>query len=112
MFSSQDSSDTNHGSASSICDNLDTLSETEEDTDLNSDECEVGEFETQEKILSFQEYKKLMQLIPEVNKLRNTNNKMAEIIKLRDSQLNDLREVHRLARNIDLSHLNTVSVSL
>lgn len=75
-------------------------------------EDEMCEYETKEKIISDKEYKILMEMIPEVNKLRISIDKMKEIIKSKDSKLKDLQRDLQLSlkNHINISHLSDVSV--
>lgn len=66
------------------------------------------------KAISSQEYKNLRNLIPRVAKLQDTINKMATVIKSKDSQLEELQRLHRmnLAKCINVSNLSAVSIPL
>lgn len=71
---------------------------------------EVDESEPQAKTLSIQEYKELMQLIPQVEKLKNTVKRMESVIKSKDSKLKTLQSIHKDGKCVDLSKLSNVSI--
>lgn len=78
---------------------------------LFPDNREDDELESQWKTMSFEEYKKLIKLIPEVEKYRNSAEKKEKIIKSKDSQLKELQK--HLKRNwINISHLSAVNISV
>lgn len=69
------------------------------------------EMEPQWKTISMEEYKRLVQLIPDVEKYRNSAEQKEKIIKSKDSQLKELQR--SLKRNwINVSHLSDVSISV
>lgn len=67
------------------------------------------ELDTQMKAMPLKEYKILMNLIPENQKLRNTIIKLERQIELKDSQLKEERQTNR-SKCIDLSHFSGVSI--
>lgn len=76
-----------------------------------SDEYEEDQLESEWKTISLEEYKKLVDLIPKVEKYRNDAEKKEKIIKLKDSQLKELQR--SLKQNwINVSHLSAVSVAV
>lgn len=77
---------------------------------LFPDNYEDRELESQWKTISMEEYKRLVQLIPEVAKYRNSSEQKEKIIKSKDSQLKVLQR--SLERNwINISNLSDVSIS-
>lgn len=109
-FSLQDDRTNDRGSAPSNCDIQESLFLAEGVAGMSLEQVHVGV--TPEKIISIQEYKTLMQLIPEVNKLRISIEKMKEVIQSKDSQLKDLRKDHQLVlqNHLNISHLSDVSM--
>lgn len=73
------------------------------------DDFDEDESEIQMKTVSLEEYKRLVQLIPDVEKYRNAAQKKDEIIKLKDAQLKEIQKSLQL-NWINVSHLTTVSV--
>lgn len=80
-----------------------SLSNTENRVELNM----------QMKTIPLKEYKILMNLIPENEKLRNTIEKLEREIKLKDLKLKEEQQLHQTNQSncIDLSHLQAVSIS-
>lgn len=77
-------------------------------SDENSDE----EFDMQVKTIPLHEYNILMDLIPEVEKLRNTVKKLTVVIEMKDSKLKEQEQLHKaeLAKCINISHFSAVSI--
>lgn len=75
------------------------------------DDNEEEELRTQWKTISLEEYKKLVQLIPKMEKYRNAAEQKEKTIKLKDSQL---KELHRSLKHnwINVSNLSAVSVAM
>lgn len=71
------------------------------------------ELEFQMRTISPERYKMLMNLIPEVEKLRHAIKNLTTEIELKDLQIKELRELHQMeqAKCINVSHLSAVSIS-
>lgn len=65
----------------------------------------------EQKTMSIQEYKKLMNLIPKQQKLENDIKKFKCIIQSRDLQLEEQSKKLKQAKFVDVSNLSTVSIS-
>lgn len=70
------------------------------------------EFDMHMKTISLQEYKILMNLIPEVEKLRNSIKMMNSVIQSKDSQLKQQKKSSQRDQVdlINVSHLSEVSI--
>lgn len=95
------------------------LNEGDDDFAANTSENDEGEnvheeeeLDDQMKTISMQEYKILMNLIPEVAKLRDQISKMTTEIQSKDSQINELQFIHQtdLSNHINVSLLTTVRI--
>lgn len=76
----------------------------------NSEVDEFGsEFEPQRQILSLEEYKKLIQLIPKSEKYRNAVKKLDKVIKSKDAKIRELEKIQR-HDSVNVSHLSVVSI--
>lgn len=60
-------------------------------------------------LLSWQEYNTLMQLIPKLEKLKNTVNKMEKIIEKKCAEIKALQKTDRNCDALSTTHLSTVS---
>lgn len=62
------------------------------------------------KTITLEEYGKLMQLIPEVEKLKNVIRRMENVIKSKDQKMNHLQKTHQSEQkmNLNLSSLSNV----
>lgn len=69
------------------------------------------ELDGQMRTISLKEYKVLMNLIPEVEKLRNTIKNLKHQIELRDAELKEeqLRQIEK-AKYLNVSHCSAVSI--
>lgn len=94
--SSRDSDKSGQGS-----DNLEYLFSNNFEDDEDGEE----EPETQNKTISMQEYKNLLELIPKIQKLEKTVEKMSNVIKSKDLSLKIQRQ-----SQINVSNLSTVSI--
>lgn len=65
----------------------------------------------EQKTISMQEYKRLMNLIPKEQKLENEIKKLKCIIQMRDSQLKEQSRKLEQAKLVDVSNLSNVSIS-
>lgn len=73
---------------------------------------EDNEKELDLKTISLEEYKMLMNLIPEVEKLRNSIKKITTVIQLKDQQLKKQRQAYQTeqTKSLNVSHLSSVSL--
>lgn len=91
---------------STIIDDFDFLQLYDDDSD---DERSQPQAET--KTIPLQQYKDLMQLIPQVERMKNSMQRMESVIKSKDSQLEELRQAlkRKEEMTINTSKLSTVS---
>lgn len=66
--------------------------------------------ESQMTTISTEQYIHLMQLIPQVEKLKDTINQMALKIKSKDSKLKELQRIYKDGKWVNLSKLSNVSI--
>lgn len=69
----------------------------------------IAELEMELKVLTLDEYKRIVQLIPLVEKYRNTIKKMENVIKSKNAKIKEL-EREKLNECINVSKLSAVSV--
>lgn len=88
-----------------------TSNDSSHGSNMFPDNDEDEEDDMQMKTISLQEYKTLMNLIPQVQKLENSIRKMSSVIQSKDSQLKNQREVQQMeqANYINVSNLSAVS---
>lgn len=100
--SSTDSNESGNGSTGNTCEPVYSDYQF-----LDQDHGDVHD--VQMKTISLQEYKKLMDLIPEVEKLRNNITKLSSSL---NSQLEQQQRIHQadLANSINISHFSAVSI--
>lgn len=104
-LSSRDSNETIHGSATSTCESV--LEENFAYQSLD-DYDDHEEEHVQMKSISLKEYKILMNLIPEKEKLRNTIRELTSVIESKDLQLKE--QQRERANYINVSHMSEVSI--
>lgn len=80
-------------------------------TNHTENECQTNIDDTESvKIISNQEYRRLIQNIPEIEKLRNVIKRLENDTKLKDAKLKKYEVAEDNTKLVDLSKLSTVSL--
>lgn len=77
---------------------------------LTTNEIDDEEPESQMTTINTEQYKYLMQLIPQVEKLKDVIKQMEKKIKSKDSKLKELQRIHKNGQWVDLTELSNVSI--